>query len=379
MCLCTLICLFVSFEAGAQVSADVEKAEKKLEKAREDFEKAQKAVDEELARLKKEAESNPKAHGPAPELEKRREALKKAKEYLEKSREALKKALEKSADKAEKVLKREKAKRTPDPQKCAEAENALKEAQEKLKKMEEASAALPKTDTGRPPVQRCFLIGAAAMLSSPAIRHVDATAIQAAATNPADAEHLIETLGGLYFIGNVSGNKPESGYPMNSRVQIIPGLRAGIGLGRTFELKGNILYYNASWKGNFPVTVIPFEAAPPHTVQGSMEARVTGLLAESGMVWLPLRGRLSPYAAAGVRSFFRLASDSRVRLSGIEIPIDAGFQPVRFSAFAEAGLRVVFFRNGFVETGFSIGKTAENASRTAFTCGIGWKFGAGRP
>jgi len=371
-----ILCLTMPQNSSAQALSNVETAEKKVKEAQEKVDAAQKAVDDEIARLKKEGERDPKAHGTTPELNKLRKELEDAKAKLLKAKEALKKAAQAAVDRAQKALDREKKKQRPSAQKLAEAEKALEEAKKKLDEIQKAEeTAVPENGARDMEPKSYFLVALTADQPFGALttQSFNLPDLQAALFEPNAVEQLFKAIEGEFFPSSLSG-KPISAFELTGQPQFSSGLHLGFGLGKGFELHAQGQYFRATWNGQFPLTVFPFEPLEPYTIQGNLNASAKGLVAAADVAFFPINGTLQPYLKVGVRGIFSLENQSSAEVAGVSMPIDIQAIETNFSPFASAGLRVSFLKNGFLQAGISYGKVPGADYLPSAEIGIGWRF-----
>ncbi len=215
-------------------------------------------------------------------------------------------------------------------------------------------------------------------LSRPAAQNIDFQSLQSVFQSPEVATPLFEQFGGPFFIGQVSGQPAQSLAVMTGRFQVQPGIFTGLRLSPHFSLRVAAERYRAEWSGGFPVIVLPFSqqhAEPtPQTRQGALSASASGWLGEAA-VQFNFPGRVvQPFVEGGLRGVFPGRSEASATLAGVKAPVD--YQPFQrsFSAFGGAGMRVFFWKNGYAQTVFSLGKTAGGIFAGEMTGGIGWRF-----
>lgn len=225
-----------------------------------------------------------------------------------------------------------------------------------------------------------FSIGltAACPLGSPAPQNIPFQDLQFAFQSPETAAQLFEQFGGPFSIGGFSGQSTATQATLNGRFQVHPGLFAGLRLSPHFSLRAGAERYRAEWSGKFPVLVLPFQQQHtepvPQPRQGSLNASASGWMGEAA-IQFSFPGRvLQPYVEGGVRGVFAGRSEASAALAGVKAPLN--FRPIdrSFSPFAGAGLRVAFWKNGFVQSAFSLGKMAGGTIAGECAVGIGWHF-----
>lgn len=215
-------------------------------------------------------------------------------------------------------------------------------------------------------------------LRHPAAQSIDFQSLQSAFQSPDLAGQLFEQFGGPFFIGNVPGQPAQPRALMNGRFQVQPGVFAGLRLSPRFSLRIAAERYRAEWSGEFPVLVLPFSQQhsepTPQTRQGALSASASGWLGEAAMQF-NFPGRVvQPFVEAGLRGVFPGHSEAWATLAGVTAPMD--YEPFErsFSAFGGAGMRVFFWKNGFVQSAISIAKRADGTFSGEMTGGIGWRF-----
>ncbi|MCW5923266.1 MAG: hypothetical protein KIS77_13045 [Saprospiraceae bacterium] len=199
--------------------------------------------------------------------------------------------------------------------------------------------------------------------------------LQKAAFTPGTFEQLFERLGGEFFIGNPSG-QPSQSVEMSGTTSAMPGLRLGVRVGKRFEIRAGGQYFQTKWSGTVPVLVMPpFPHDPPQpkTLQGTLSAASSGILAEADLAFFFTEGRVRPYMRGGVRGQFPMQGESGAEIAGVALPLEIEPLATEFSPFGGAGLRWNVAKNIFVEAGASYGKVSGNFVPSA-EFGIGWAF-----
>lgn len=343
---------------------DIEKAKKALEKA-----KAENALEEAKEAVELEKARRPRDPQKLSDAEKALEDAQKALDKIKAKEEA-----EKALDQIRRSLEAEKKKAKPDPKKLEDLEKKQKEAEKKLEEIYQEQASLPATGTSDK-TRFYALVGISGNLplSGLSDRTVGLNPLQAAIFEPVTLGRLMEILEGEYILGTLSNETVQS-FVMEGRAEIMPGLRAGFGVGRRFELQAGVQYFQAAWSGNFPVTVFPFDGSEPRTMQGSMQASASGMLTETYLTFFLTRQKVSPFVKGGLRGIFPLKNQGAAELAGVELPLE--FEPLSrtFSPVAAAGIRAGLLRNAVAEVAVSYGKLADGKYAPALEMGLSWKF-----
>ena len=186
-------------------------------------------------------------------------------------------------------------------------------------------------------------------LGNIAPQNIQLANLQSTVFAPGTMEQLFEQLQGEFFIGSLSGQSAEN-FEMHGTAQAMPGLRLGHRLGNRLELRAGGHYFQTKWSGNFPVVVFPFEqhpSQPPKTLQGSLSASSSGILAEADLAYFFTSGTIRPFVHAGVRGQFPTQNESGATLAGVPIPLKTAPLGNSYSAVGGVGRRVGFLKNGF--------------------------------
>lgn len=200
--------------------------------------------------------------------------------------------------------------------------------------------------------------------------------IKQAAFSPGTAEQLFEKIGGEFFIGNFSDPSAQN-VKLSGAANLTPGLRLDIDVGRRVEFRTGIQYYKARWSGTFPVFVLPhFQSDPtqPQYFQGVVNASLSAVLLDMEAVFFVAMGKFRPYAKAGIRRGFSVENSIRAELAGVPLSLEFNILESKFSAFAGSGLRWLFGKKLFLESGFSFGKRPGDGYQLAAEANFGWKF-----
>jgi hypothetical protein len=196
-------------------------------------------------------------------------------------------------------------------------------------------------------------------------------------SDPQVFEQLIERFGGEFVPGELTGH-PLHDIKMESKVQVMPGISLGAALSPSLEASVNGYYFRSEWRGQFPVTVFPFEGETPRTESGSIYATAQGVLADVRLTYLLPGQRLRPYVEAGGRGQFAIRTTSGMELAGLELPFRLRPLTDAFSAFAGAGLRLNLGRNAYVQAGAAYAKVPGSNYAAMGEVGMGWRFSGRR-
>lgn len=201
-------------------------------------------------------------------------------------------------------------------------------------------------------------------------------ALQQAAFAPETAVQLFEKLGGEFMIGFTSGPQEQT-VALPGRIQISPGLQAGVRIGRRFEVRVSAQHFQSEWSGVFPVVVIPFQQEhplPPKTLQGSMNTSVSAIGGNLGTAFFVTRGTIRPYISAGIRGIFPVQTHSGAEIAGVALPLKIDTGEASFSLAGGAGVRWNFWKNAFFDAGWSIAELPDGDYHQVAGASVGWSF-----
>lgn len=194
---------------------------------------------------------------------------------------------------------------------------------------------------------------------------------------PGIFEQIMERLGGEFSIGDLSGHTTQN-FGMRGTTKAMPGLRLGYRLGNRLELRAGGHYFQTKWSGNFPVVVFPNEqnpSMPPQTLQGTLAASSSGILAETDLAYFFTAGTIRPFVNAGIRGQFPTQNESGATLAGVAMPLETTPLGSSYSPFGGAGLRVEFLKNGFLDANASYAKMPGGGYAPSASLNAGWRFG----
>ncbi|MDO8365146.1 MAG: hypothetical protein Q7T20_00010 [Saprospiraceae bacterium] len=206
---------------------------------------------------------------------------------------------------------------------------------------------------------------------------VPMTGLQSAAYAPGTIEQLFEQMQGEFYIGSLSGQSAQN-FEMHGTTQAMPGLRLGHRLGNRLELRAGGHYFQSKWSGTFPVVVFSKQQdppIPPQTLQGSLSASSSGILAEADLAYFFTSGTIRPFVHAGTRGQFPTQNESGATLAGVDLPLETTPLGTAFSPFGGAGMRVSFWENGFIEANTTFGKAPGGDFVPSVGLSVGWRFG----
>ncbi|MFN0214128.1 MAG: hypothetical protein ACKVT2_07715 [Saprospiraceae bacterium] len=194
---------------------------------------------------------------------------------------------------------------------------------------------------------------------------------------PGTSEQLFEKTGGPFLLGDISGPISKN-FEMQGQTQAMPGLGLGFRLGNNFELRAGGHYFQSKWSGSFPVVVFseqPGHSQPSKTIQGTLAASSSGVLAETGLSYFFTKGIFRPFVHAGIRGQFPTQNESGATLAGVAIPLETTPLGSSYSPFGGAGLRIGLLKNGFLDANATYAKVPGGGYAPSVGLSAGWRFG----
>jgi hypothetical protein len=220
----------------------------------------------------------------------------------------------------------------------------------------------------------CATAGFSAPIGNPDNYIIPTLAIENSAFAPGTFEQIFERLDAEFLIGTPSGEKlPE--YEMAGRSEIAPALRLGARLGNRFELRAGGQYFRSKWTGFFPVTVFPTHSNPQETIQGTLSAFSSGVIAETDLACFLTKGIVRPFISLGVRGQFPLKNETAATIADVPLALETKPVSTGFSPFGGAGIRVAFLKNGILDAGATYAKIPGGGYIPSVQMGLGWQFG----
>lgn len=177
-------------------------------------------------------------------------------------------------------------------------------------------------------------------LKRPAELQIDPVKLNQELTDPAVFEQLLEKLGGEYVVGELSG-PTTTPFRITGRIQPMPGLKAGMRMGKSWELQTGISLFRVNWSGEFPVSVYPINGDPPFIEYGKLTATSEGLVGDLSVTRFLTRTSFQPFARAGIRGQFPTDHRSHASVRGVRVnrqgsPVARSVRP-----FGSIGIRFI--------------------------------------
>ena len=121
----------------------------------------------------------------------------------------------------------------------------------------------------------------------------------------------------------------------------MPGLKAGMRMGKSWELQTGISLFRVNWSGEFPVSVYPINGDPPFIEYGKLTATSEGLVGDLSVTRFLTRTSFQPFARAGIRGQFPTDHRSHASVRGVRVnrqgsPVARSVRP-----FGSIGIRFI--------------------------------------
>lgn len=193
-------------------------------------------------------------------------------------------------------------------------------------------------------------------MASPEDMTVSSRQLMEAVQQPQVFEALYQTFEGAVFLGQVAGSRVQD-VVMSGHTNVMPGMHAGVRVGRPFELNVAVQQYSTNWSGTFGFTVISHNQPGQQTGQGSVQAEQSGVLATAGASWYAGMNHFRPFVRAGIQADIPLENTIQGALGGVALDLgqpekgDVGLAP-----FGAVGMRMVVWNRVALEVSCSYGK-----------------------
>jgi hypothetical protein len=207
-------------------------------------------------------------------------------------------------------------------------------------------------------------------LNKPDPLQVDGVYLQEVTISPSVFLRLFETLGGEFYIGNLSG-EPVDNLSLTGRLQPMPGLTGGIKIGPSFEFMTSIHLFRVAWKGDFPITVFPSDGSSPIQHEAELFQSSKGTLLNASLKAFLMPTRLRPYIEVGGRAQLVVKHLAEIRVNGGEVAFNEEAFDHEFSPFAAFGLRADIYKRFYGDVVLSFGKLPG----VEWTPALGFSFG----
>ena len=158
-------------------------------------------------------------------------------------------------------------------------------------------------------------------------------------------------------------------------MQVMPGVRLGVGLGRRFECRAGVQYFQSDWTGTFPVLVFQEGSTQPRPLEGHVSAKASGLLSEAEMACFFSSGAVKPFVKLGGRVQIPLQNSSEGSVAGATFPVELQKVEMNLAPFGGMGARIGIGKQGYTDFAGTFGKLPGTGYGPALELAFGWKFG----